>query len=170
MSSFSYCPACRSPLAEQVIDGLPRRVCTAGCGFVHYDNPTPVVAAVVEHEGRVVLARNRAWPETWYGLVTGFLERGESPESGVAREVDEELGLEATAADLIGAYPFHRKNQVILAYHVPASGVITLGEELVDYRRIRPERCRVWPSGTGYALRDWLRARGIEPEVIERRR
>jgi len=31
----------------------------------------------------VVLAHNRAWPQTlrsFYGLITGFLERGESPE------------------------------------------------------------------------------------------
>lgn len=170
MEDFVYCPRCTAPLAELRVDGEPRRACAADCGFVHYDNPTPVVAAVVEHEGHVVLARNRAWPEGWYGLITGFLERGETPEHGTAREVKEELGLESDSARLIGVYAFERMNQVIIAYHVPASGAIVLGEELVDYRRIPPERCRVWTSGTGLALRDWLRGRGLEPQVIERRR
>jgi len=170
MPEFRFCPACTAPLAERMIEGELRRACSADCGFVHYDNPTPVVAAVVEHEGCVVLARNRAWPPRWYGLITGFLERGESPEQGVLREVKEELALEGTRAALIGVYPFERMNQIIIAYHVPAVGTIRLSEELVDYRRIPPEKCRVRPSGTGLALRDWLRARGIEPPVIERTR
>lgn len=168
MSTFIYCPHCAAPLTQRTIDGEPRRACSAECGFVHYDNPTPVVAAIVEHDGRVVLARNRAWPATWYGLITGFLERGESPAQGALREVKEELGLDAEQADLVGVYPFERMNQVIIAFHVPATGEITLNHELVDYRRVAPAACRVWPFGTGDALRDWLRSRGVEPPVIER--
>jgi NAD+ diphosphatase len=29
------------------------------------------------------------------------------------------------------------------------------------------ERCRVWPGGTGMALRDWLRTKGYEPESFQ---
>ena len=51
-----------------------RPTCLAeGCGFVLWDNPVPVVAALVELEGRIVLARNVAWPENAFGLVTGWL-------------------------------------------------------------------------------------------------
>jgi len=154
-------------MCDAMIDGELRRACSSACGFVHYDNPTPVVAAIVEHDGLVVLARNRAWPETWYGLITGFLEKGESPEAGVLREVKEELDLDGSTANLIGVYPFTRMNQVLICYHVPANGVITLNEELVDYRRVPLDQCTVWPGGTGSALRDWLRGRGIEPMVAE---
>ena len=168
MRDFRFCPRCAAPLTSPApADADERLVCSAGCGFVHYDNPLPVVAAVVEHDGLVVLARNRAWPETWYALVAGFLERGETAEQGVLREVQEELGLSASTATLIGVYPFHRMNQVIIAYHVVASGVITLNEELVDYRRVEPSRCGAWKAGTGLALRDWLRSRGFEPEMTE---
>lgn len=167
MPSFNFCPQCAAPLTQAVVDRESRRACSAGCGFVHYDNPTPVVAAVVEHEGSLVLARNRAWPRTFYGLITGFLERAESPDQCVVREVKEELNLDATAPPtLIGVYPFERMNQVIIGYHVAASGVIALNEELDDYKHVPFERCRVWPQGTGLALRDWLRSRGFEPEMI----
>ena len=168
MSTFRYCPLCTAPLRERQIDGEPRRACGAECGYVHYDNPTPVVAAIVEHDGCVVLARNRAWPVTWYGLITGFLERGEEPARGALREVKEELGIDAQEANLVGVYSFERMNQVIIAYHIPATGPIVLNEELLDYRRVAPPNCRVWRSGTGDALRDWLRGRGFEPDVIER--
>jgi NAD+ diphosphatase len=163
---FNYCPSCTAPLTDAIVDREARRACSAGCGFVHYDNPTPVVAAVVEHEGRVVLARNRAWPRTFYGLITGFLERAESPDQCVVREVKEELNLDSTSPTLIGVYAFERMNQVIIAYHVQAVGEISLNEELDDYKHVPFERCKVWPSGTGLALRDWLRSRGYEPEMI----
>lgn len=168
MKPFRFCPWCAAPLDEGQVDGEPRRLCTAaGCGFVHYDNPTPVVAAVVEYQGTVVLARNRGWPRSFYGLITGFLERSESPEQCVLREVAEELALQGAAASLIGVYPFERMNQVIIAFHVPATGSIVLNDELDDYKLVPPEQCRVWPGGTGLALRDWLRSRGIEPPALE---
>ena len=50
------------------------------CGYVHWDNPLPVVAAIVEYEGRILLARNAAWQEGMFALITGFLENGETPE------------------------------------------------------------------------------------------
>jgi NADH pyrophosphatase NudC (nudix superfamily) len=166
MPAFNFCPNCAAPLVDKMVQGEPRRVCSAECGFVHYDNPTPVVAAIVEHEGQVVLARNCAWPRTFYGLITGFLERAETPERCVVREVKEELNLDSGTPTLVGVYAFERMNQVIIAYHVTATGTIALNEELDDYKHVPFERCRVWPGGTGLALRDWLRTKGYEPETL----
>lgn len=126
-----------------------------------------MVAAVVEYEGAVVLAHNRAWPRRFYGLITGFLERAETPQQAVAREVKEELDLDAGPPTLIGVYAFEQMNQVIMGFHVPATGTIALNQELDHYRLVPPERCRVWPTGAGPALRDWLRSRGYEPEIIQ---
>ena len=157
---LKFCPHCADPLAEDTIAGRPRLGCRrAGCGYVFWDNPLPVVAALVERDGFIVLARNHAWPEKMFGLVTGFLERGETPEEAVAREVKEELALDASAVSLIGIYPFQRKNELILAYHVAAAGEIELNEELAEFRLIPPENLRPWDFGTGLAIRDWLARR-----------
>ena len=126
---------------------------------MHWDNPVPVVAAIVEHDGGVILARNKEWPEKMFGLITGFLEKAETPEEAVVREVREELSLDATAVHFVGLYPFERRNELIIAYHVPAKGEVRLNEELADYRRIVPEKLRPWDFGTGLALRDWLARR-----------
>jgi NAD+ diphosphatase len=158
----NFCPHCATPLVTRDLAGLPRRACP-GCDFVHWDNPAPVVAALVERDGLIVLARNHAWPEKKFGLITGFLERDESPEEAVAREVKEELDLEANSVALIGVYPFARKNEVIIAYHVVAAGEIALNEELVEFRLIPPEKLRPWESGTGPAVRDWLKSQGLPP-------
>jgi NAD+ diphosphatase len=170
MPRFKFCPLCAAPLVERTVQGEVRSTCTANCGFTHYDNPTPVIAAVVEHNGMVVLAHNRAWPERlrlFYGLITGFLERAESPEQCALREVKEELDLDGTAANLIGVYPFEQMNQVIIAYHVPAQGTIRLNDELDDFRHVRLQECKTWSTGTGLALRDWLRSKGFEPPMLE---
>jgi len=129
------------------------------CGYVHWDNPVPVVAATVEHEGEVILARRKQGPEKMDGLVAGSLEKDEAPEEGVKREVKEELDLDASAAHLVGLYPFARRNELIIAYHVPATGTVRLNEELADVRRIAPEKLRPWDFGTGLAVADWLKRR-----------
>lgn len=158
---YHYCPACGRALERRGVDGRQRLACSdIACGYVHWDNPLPVVAGLVELEGMVVLARNSAWPEKMFGIITGFLERDETPEEAVAREVKEELDLDARSAHLIGVYPFQRKNELIIAYHVVASGVITLNEELAEFRLVAPEKLRPWDFGTGLAIRDWLRGRG----------
>ena len=77
----------------------------------------------------------------------------------------EELDLDGTAATLIGAYPFEQMNQIIIAYHVPAKGTITLNDELDDFRHVPLHECKPWAAGTGFALRDWLRSKGIEPPM-----
>lgn len=160
MNGWRFCPHCAEPLARGVYGERERAACTA-CAWVHWDNPTPVVAAVIEYEGRVLLARNRDWPPKMFALVTGFLERDESPATAVLREVKEETDLDGEVGSLIGVYDFARLNQVIIAYHVPARGTVRLSEELVDYRLVEPAKLRPWPLGTGQALADWMRARGL---------
>lgn len=166
MSGYRFCPVCATPLARRVAAERERSACPA-CDWVHWDNPAPVVAAVIEYEGRVLLARNAAWPEKMFALVTGFLERDESPQAAVAREVKEETNLETRSAQLIGVYEFARKNELIIAYHVLAQGEIRLSAELADYRLIEPARLRPWPAGTGLALADWMRARGLAVQFLD---
>lgn len=168
--TYRYCPVCAAPLIERADaaggSGKTRLACPDE-HWTHWDNPLPVVAALAEVDGRILLARNAAWPEKMFGLVTGFLERDETPEQGVARELKEETGLDAGRIALIGVYEFIRNNELIIAYHVQASGEIRLCAELAEYRLVAPEKLRPWPAGTGYAVADWLRARGFPATFTE---
>lgn len=169
MDRRRFCPVCRQTLEHRDIAGYERPACPdPACGFIFWDNPIPVVAAVVEHHGQLVFARNAQWPEGMYGLVTGFLEPREDPAEAVVREVAEELGLTATITAFIGAYGFARKNQLLLAYHVLGEGEITLPDgELAESFHVDKSRAEYWPGGTGLAVRDWLRAQGYDPQPRE---
>ena len=160
---YKYCPQCSSPLEAFEHEGIQRQRCaSADCKFIHWNNPVPVVAAIVEHEGDVILAHNKLWPADWFGLITGFLEKGETPEVGVIREVEEELGLKGEVVEFVGHYDFVQMNQLLIAYHVRAEGEILLGDELDAMRRVAPAKLKPWPMGTGHAVRDWLARRGID--------
>jgi NAD+ diphosphatase len=171
--TFKFCPQCATPLApiEQMEDGGPKtRLRCPACGFTHWNNPTPVLAAVVEcvdRGGQILLARNAAWTHRMFALITGFMEAGESPQAGIAREVAEETALVVEAVSLIGVYDFQRMNQVIIAFHAQARGEVRLSPELAEYKLFAPADVRCWPAGTGYALADWLRSRGHEPQFID---
>ena len=171
--AYRFCPACAAPLAaiELLEDGGPKtRLRCPACGFTHWNNPTPVLAAVVEctdRDGRLLLARNAAWPGRRFALITGFMEAGETAEAGIAREVAEETALTVDALTLIGVYDFQRMNQVIIAYHVAARGEVRLSPELAEYRLFAPQQVKCWPAGTGYALADWLRGRGHQPQFMD---
>ena len=168
-----FCPSCATPLAllTENEDGGPKeRLRCPACRWTHWNNPTPVLAAVVEcadRDGQILLARNAAWPGRRFALITGFMEAGETPQGGIAREVAEETALLVEASSLIGVYDFQRMNQIIIAYHVVARGEIVLSPELAEYRLFTPQTVRCWQAGTGQALADWLRSRGHVPQFVD---
>ena len=171
-STWRFCPQCAHELAliTQDEDGGPKeRLRCANCGFTHWNNPTPVLAGIVEcsdRDGKVLLARNAAWSGRMFALITGFMEAGETPEEGVAREVFEETALTVDSVKLVGVWDFQRMNQLIIAYHVVAHGEIKLSPELAEYKLFAPGDIVCWPAGTGYAVAEWLKSRGIEPKFM----
>jgi NAD+ diphosphatase len=167
---YKFCPNCAGGLqwvARAEDGGEKQRLRCVACNWTHWNNPTPVLAAVVAYQGQILLARNAAWTAKAYALITGFMEAGETPEGGIAREIKEETNLDTVALKLIGVYDFQRMNQIIIAYHAVAEGEVSLSPELVDYKLYAPEDVKCWPSATGYALADWLKSRGYTPEFLE---
>jgi NADH pyrophosphatase NudC (nudix superfamily) len=154
---MKFCPLCASELKKVEIDAKLRLSCSSeACDYIYWNNPTPVIGALVECNGEVILVRNKGWPEKMFGLVTGFLEEGETAENAILREVKEELGLDGKIIEFIGYYSFFQMNQLILVFHVTVDGEVTLGQELSEMRSVPPEKLRPWPFGTGPAVQDWL--------------
>jgi ADP-ribose pyrophosphatase YjhB (NUDIX family) len=146
---------CASPLVEKLVEaeGVKRRMCSQApaCTYVHYNNPVPVTAALVEHGSSIVLVQNKGWPKDWFGLVSGFLEAHEDPRHGVVREVKEELGLDVDIVSLIGVYPgVSKMNQVLICYHVKskdASQPIKIcPREIAAFKQVPPHRLQPYVS------------------------
>lgn len=154
---MKYCPECKADMREQHIDSVDREACSSiECDFVVWGNPTPVVAGIVELNGKIVMAHNVAWPKEFFSVITGFLEKGEDPAEAMIRETKEELNLDVISHSLVGAYGFEQMNQVIIAYHLVAEGEVTLNEELDAYKLMEKSEIKPWDMGTGLALKDYL--------------
>jgi 8-oxo-dGTP diphosphatase len=97
-----------------------------------------VTAAVIERDGKVLCARRKA------GLVAaglwefpgGKLEDGEAPETGLKRELEEELGVEARIGAFLCAVPFRGS---IMSFELIVYRAELLGAELrlTDHDEVR---------------------------------
>lgn len=165
-----FCSTCGNKLQPQIRDGLERLVCSdETCDYVFWNNPTPVVGAIVQQGNHIVLVQNVGWPQHWFALVTGFLEANESPENGIAREMEEEIGIAPKSVNLVGIYPFFRRNQLLIIYHAEIdenAEIVLQADEIAAYRKVPISEVQPWDAGTGHALRDWLRTQGYERELI----
>lgn len=95
-----------------------------------------------------------------FSLITGFLEKQETPEQAVLREVKEELGLEAELIDYIGHYSFIARNQLLLAFCVNATGDLRLGEEIAETKFLSKPQLKQYSFGrlslTAEIVKDWF--------------
>lgn len=117
-----HCIACGKRLAEKKIEGKTRAIC-ANCGFIAYENPLPVAAALVVNErNEVLLVRRARHPmKGMWCLPCGFAETDEQIEEAVLRELEEETRLTGTVArllDAVTAHNFFYGNLVMITFEI----------------------------------------------------
>ncbi|MBN7797506.1 NUDIX hydrolase [Parahaliea mediterranea] len=123
---MNFCSNCGSALESFVPDGdnVLRKGCLS-CGFIHYINPTILVACVVHADDRVMWIKRRTEPRinTW-SLPSGFMELGETLQEGALRELYEETGLKASPRELrlYSVGTIEAINQVHVHFRLPYKG------------------------------------------------
>ena len=89
----------------------------------HYPRTDPaVIIAIVDDEDRLLLARQKVWPEKRYSIVAGYVEPGETAEHAVHREIAEEGGLQVRALEYLGSQPWPFPASLMLCYKASAIG------------------------------------------------
>jgi NAD+ diphosphatase len=134
------------------LDGTPTEVANGGwvrrCpadDSEHFPRTDPAVIMLVHDGGdRCVLGRQAVWPMGRFSILAGFVEPGESAESAVAREVDEEVGLAITNVTYAGSQPWPFPSSLMLGYTARALGSeLTLRDgELAEARWFTREEIR----------------------------
>lgn len=96
-----FCPYCRASISQEAENGIKRDFCRQ-CRIFFYDNPLPVVSAIVEEHRRVILVKrkNKPYRSKWC-LPSGFAESGESVTEAVLRELEEETGIKGRVVSLV---------------------------------------------------------------------
>ena len=104
LDKFKYCPICGSPHFE--VNNVKSKKC-ADCGFVYYLNPSSAtVALIINDKDELLVVRRKNEPgKDMLDMPGGFIDMYETGEEGVAREVKEETGLDATETNYLFSYP-----------------------------------------------------------------
>lgn len=96
-----FCPHCGGQITKKKEDEVLRDCCSL-CHSFFYDNPLPVVSAIVDEERHILLVkRDRPPLKGRWCLPTGFAESGESIEDAALRELYEETGVKGHISRLL---------------------------------------------------------------------
>jgi 8-oxo-dGTP diphosphatase len=102
--------------------GLPRRLRRWSVRLVEPTFTVTAGAVVEDDEGRILLLQHTFRPGSGWGIPGGFLTSGEQPEAAIARELEEEVGVEVERADLAFVRTIRGVNQVEVIFRCRVRG------------------------------------------------
>lgn len=121
-----FCPACGTKTVRQT---AICKQCPA-CKYEIYPVVSPAILVLIRKEDSILLVHARNFRGSFYGLVAGFLETGETLEECVRREVMEETGLEITNISYFGNQPWPYPSNLMVGFIADyAGGTIRLQDE-----------------------------------------
>jgi len=149
---YSFCPVCGAALSRAAA-GTSSIVTIHRCPSCHFEfwqNSKPAVGALATRSiggvPHVLLTRRGIEPyKDYWDLPGGYLENGEHPRDGLAREILEELRARATVLDLVGSdiaeYPrddvAEEARFVLVLYYrceISADDPLIPGDDVVEAR------------------------------------
>ena len=98
-----HCGRCGTPTEHA--PGERARRCPA-CGLSAFPRLSPAVIVRVTRGDEILLARAKRFPGAMYSVLAGFVEPGESLEECVARELEEEVGIEVADIAYFASQPW----------------------------------------------------------------
>lgn len=123
---FRFCPYCRTELVRRDVFDRVLPVCPE-CGFIKFNDPKVATVGLVTSADCVLLIRRAVDPARGkWALPGGFVDAGEMPDTALARELSEEVGLETHVGRFLGIYPMDTGDRepggIVIAYHVTPVG------------------------------------------------
>lgn len=101
--TFKYCPRCA---AAGLAVERQRLICCRHCGFTYYHNTAAAVAAIIEHDSKILLTKRAKDPHAGLlDLPGGFVDFAETAEDALKREVREELNINIVELDYFTSAP-----------------------------------------------------------------
>lgn len=100
--THKYCSKCGAELswASEISKFCPN------CQKTIWPKLSPAIIVLVHDDNRILLVKSKDFKGTFFGLVAGFVEFGESIEEAVVREVREETQLEIKDLKYFGSQPW----------------------------------------------------------------
>lgn len=148
-----FCVRCGTECVEHFEGEIIRQRCPK-CGYIHYKNPYPCIAAiVVNSEGKILLGKRSAesiYPFNWC-LPCGYIEYDETYVEATVREVKEEMGLLAVPDGIINVVSNHFDNGVhslvvVMLAHYDGDEDPVPGDDIIEAGWFDPEDLTQLPT------------------------
>lgn len=121
-----FCPRCGTPTRQ---DAPIMKRCP-NCKNEIFPSVSPAILVLVRKEDKILMVHARNFKGSFYGLVAGFVETGETLEQCVHREVMEETGLKIKNLKYFGNQPWPYPSNLMLGFIADyESGEIKLQED-----------------------------------------
>ena len=121
-----FCPSCGT---KTVMQTTISKQCP-NCKYEIYPVVSPAILVLIRKGDAILLVHARNFRGSFYGLVAGFLETGETLEECVRREVMEETGLEINNITYFGNQPWPYPSNLMVGFIADyVSGMIRLQDE-----------------------------------------
>jgi len=138
-----FCPSCGSTMASTE-SGYKLKCNNDSCvsnrsvqNYCHIRTDSVVICNVVSPDGsKILLGRQKSWPNLRYSCVAGFLEPGESIEECAVREVLEETGIPVKEVLYHSSQPWPFPSHIMLGCTATATSmdidILSRDKELED--------------------------------------
>ena len=134
-----FCIRCGTECIDSIEGEMLRQKCPK-CGYIHYKNPYPCIAAiVVNKEGKILLGKRgpeSIYPFNWC-LPCGYIEYDETYVEAAVREIKEEMGITAIPDGIINVVSNHFDNGVhslvvVMLAHYDGEGEPVAGDDIKE--------------------------------------
>jgi NAD+ diphosphatase len=124
-----FCGRCGA--MTQLKQGELAKVCPS-CEAVYYPRISPAIIVAVMRDDRILLAHNRNFRRSWYSVIAGFVEPGETFEECVAREVMEEVSIRVSNITYFGSQPWPFPDSLMVGFiaEYESGEIIVDGDEI----------------------------------------
>ncbi|HEX7842628.1 MAG TPA: NAD(+) diphosphatase, partial [Kofleriaceae bacterium] len=145
-----FCGRCGAATERSATERV--RTCTR-CGHGAYPRLSPAIIALVERDGRALLARNARFPRPFFSTLAGFVEVGETLEAAVAREIHEEVGIAVTDVRYFGSQPWPFTGSLMIGYTARWAGgeIVPDPTEIADADWFSPDELPLLPPSLSIA-------------------
>ena len=129
---FTFCPHCGARLGSVPFGDDGRVPWCKACHKPFFDIfPVVAITMVVNEAEEVALLKPKYMSEQYYNFVSGYVQPGEEAELCAAREVQEEIGVQARDVHFVCSHWESEQQMLLLGFVARATkGDFTLSEEI----------------------------------------
>lgn len=112
-SQNKFCGKCGSVTHHKSDE---RAIVCQDCHTTVYPKISPAIIVAIVCNDKILLARNTNFPGSWYSLIAGYADIGETLEETVAREVKEEVGLDVSNIRYYKSQPWPLTGSMMIGF------------------------------------------------------